>query len=489
MSRLQALLVSAWANVLIFALAFATLAAAILARPDKRLMDFDQPFYVTMAYDLDRHGTLSNGIFVDIDSTIAAPKPGMFFGPVYPLVVLAAMKVDPRFAAAVRCAVEADRGHGDADACEPYERPVRIIHALLLAVGVLAVAGAARELLASRTVMWLAAILATAALAVEAEIFSFVMTESITFALYTIFAWAMVRAWTSGRTRYFMLAGGTLGILCLTRLSFLVVLPLAIALSLAYAYVRGPANKSGIGIAAMAAVFLCVMLAWTVRNAVSVGKFGLSEEYGAAVLIERFAYNDMSAGEFLRAFPFCTPGLGEIAFDTVYGTDSMHRFVFHTPGSFFHVGRDRRDELIAAHGRLDPLIGNIVAEEMRTNWWRHLIVSVPLAWCGLWPGWVVSLLLVPLFACACVRAIRAGEIAFLLYAAPPVAMLGLHALIANHYTRYNLILIGPYAIGAAWMLADLFRRLRSGRLEPWQHSAAAPSPHPSRRRAPRGSSG
>jgi hypothetical protein len=32
-------------------------------------------------------------------------------------------------------------------------------------------------------------------------------------------------------------------------------------------------------------------------------------------------------------------------------------------------------------------------------------------------------------------------------------MLGLHAAVANHYTRYNLILIGPFAAGAAWIMS------------------------------------
>ena len=101
MSRPKNLIASLGAKALVFGLAFATLAAAILTRPDQKLMEFDQPFYVTMAYDLDRHGTLSNGIFVDIDSTGAKPRPGMFFGPVYPALVLAAMKIDSRFAEAV----------------------------------------------------------------------------------------------------------------------------------------------------------------------------------------------------------------------------------------------------------------------------------------------------------------------------------------------------------------------------------------------------
>jgi hypothetical protein len=34
-------------------------------------------------------------------------------------------------------------------------------------------------------------------------------------------------------------------------------------------------------------------------------------------------------------------------------------------------------------------------------------------------------------------------------------MLGLHAAVANHYPRYNLILIGPFSVGAAWVITRL----------------------------------
>jgi hypothetical protein len=138
----------------------------------------------------------------------------------------------------------------------------------------------------------------------------------------------------------------------------------------------------------------------------------------------------------------------------------MHRFVYHTRDSFFHVGRDRRDMLVSKHGRLDPLIRDIVRDEMQTNWWRHLLVSIPLAWCGMWAGWIVALALLPLFAFASVRAIRKREPVLLLYAAPAIIMLGLHAAVANHYTRYNLILIGPVAIGAAWMISAWLQHAR-----------------------------
>ena len=38
-------------------------------------------------------------------------------------------------------------------------------------------------------------------------------------------------------------------------------------------------------------------------------------------------------------------------------------------------------------------------------------------------------------------------------------MLGLHAAVANQYTRYNLILIGPFSIGTAWMIGRLIQYL------------------------------
>jgi hypothetical protein len=48
----------------------------------------------------------------------------------------------------------------------------------------------------------------------------------------------------------------------------------------------------------------------------------------------------------------------------------------------------------------------------------------------------------------------------LLYSMPAVTMLMLHAAVANHYTRYNLILIRPFSVAAAWMLIRLARLMR-----------------------------
>jgi 4-amino-4-deoxy-L-arabinose transferase-like glycosyltransferase len=441
-------------------LAFVALALLLLSRPDRALYDFDGSFYVTIAYDLDRYGVFSDGLFAEDgssredDGSIEPPKAGMFFGPVFPFMVYAAMWVDPRFAQAVRCAVDADREDRDDPTCEPYTRPVRLLDALLLALGATAIACAAALIFRQAGVFWLTGLIVLAGLAAEADILRLVMTESAIFGLYGLFAWATLRAWLTNEAWAYAASGILLGILCLTKPSFLALFPVVAALTVLYGFrIAKPRPQGAIRHLAVFALALgCVLTAWAVRNAASVGKFALTEEYGSAALIERFAYDDMTAREFFQAFAYCTPGIGDLMFDQVYGTDSMHRFVYHTPGSFFHTGRDLRGALVEEHGRLDPLIGGIIVQEMRANWWRYLLVNIPLAWCGMWPGWIVSLPLVPLFVFACVRAVRRREPMFLMYCAPAVVMLGLHAAVGNHTTRYNFILIGPYAAAAAWLI-------------------------------------
>jgi hypothetical protein len=435
-------------------LVFAVLSTAILLRDPKWLSDFDQAFYITIAYDLTHHGVFSNGVFDAVNSTVAVPPPGRFFGPVYPWLIVAATKLDARFADAVNCSVEANHKVRDGAECEVYARPMRIMHAALLGVGVLAIALAAELIFTSAAVFWLTGMLATAALLADAELFSFVMTESVTFSLYSTAALALLLAWLSPRAGRLVAAGWLFGLLCLTRASFVVLAPVAAGLIAGNGFWRlregwRPVSKH---VLVFAIAWLTIVGPWLARNAVTIGNWRLTEEYGSATLIERFAFNDMTAREFALAFPYCLPELGEPMIDRAFGPQAMERFVYHTPKSFFNVGRLERDKLIEAHGRLDPLIGNRIRDEMRERWWRHLLVSVPLAWCGMWVGGLLGLALVPLFVCASVLAVRRSQPLFLLYAAPALVMLALHAAVANHYTRYNLILIGPFSAGAAWII-------------------------------------
>jgi hypothetical protein len=228
--------------------------------------------------------------------------------------------------------------------------------------------------------------------------------------------------------------------------------------------------------AAFAAAWLVVVCPWVIRNGVSVGKWGLTEEYGSATLVERFAFDDMSAREFTLAFPYCLPEIGEPLINWAFGPDAMSRFVYDAPNSFFRSGRAHRDALVEAHGQLDPLIADLIRTEMQKNWWRYILVSIPIGWCGMWVGGWLGLILVPLFAWAGVAAVRRAKPLFLLYAVPGLVMLALHAALANQFTRYNLILIGPFSVGAAWIMTSLAAGLLHARRYDARLYASSASP-------------
>src|SRR5262249_51862793 len=183
----------------------------------------------------------------------------------------------------------------------------------------------------SASVFWIAGALATAALTAESDMFSFIMTESLTVSLYSVVMLFAVLAWKRLNTLYYVLTGMALGLLCLTRPSFVILIPVLIVLIVwRLRWLVTPQQSSWRGALAFTIATMAVVGPWIIRNHVSVGKWGLTEEYGSAVLIERFAYNDMTAREFITAFPYCTHGLGDLAFDQIYGKDYMNRFVFHS---------------------------------------------------------------------------------------------------------------------------------------------------------------
>lgn len=484
------------ARLAFIALLFSALAGAIAGQHEKRLIDFDQSFYLTIAYDLVHHGTFSNGIFDHVDSTRAKPPPGMFFAPLYPLVVAAAAKIDARFAATLDCTIEANEQHRPLETCEIYARPLLVANAVFITAGVVAIAATAETIFAGAALFYLAALLAAVGIGSEADLLSFLMTESLAFGLFSLFGLALVRALARGRWRDWALAGLAAGIAALVRPPYLLMLPLALVLLAAAALCRprgsfaegARAGNSAAGLpvpqradgagrrlaaavppaAAFVVAAALVLTPWLARNVISLGKLGFTEEYGAATLVERLAFNSMTGQEFALAFPYCVPTLGPAVVNALAGEGTMARFTWNSPGSFFEQGRSRREALLAAHGRLDPIIGGLMRDEMARDWWRHIGTSIALSWCGLWVSGLWSVLLLPMFAVSLWQARRRVPLLWF-YAAPALALVGVHGVLANHYPRYNLGLIGPIAVGAAWVIVRAWqwaRERRSSALKP-----------------------
>src|SRR5262249_32341190 len=153
--------------------------------------------------------------------------------------------------------------------------------------------------------------------------------------LFSVSTAAFIIAWKTRNQPHFVTAGLALGLLCLVRPGFQVLLPILAMLILLRAWILGVTRESmWPHLLAFAASFALVVGPWIVRNAVTVGHLRLSEEYGAAALVERFAFNTMTAREFALSFPYCLPEVGPRVVDRLFGGDTMARFEWDHPGSF-----------------------------------------------------------------------------------------------------------------------------------------------------------
>lgn len=265
------------------------------------------------------------------------------------------------------------------------------------------------------------------------------------------------------------------GLLVLARPSFLVLGPLFVVL---FAVRPGfPWKRSAAGMLLFACCLCTTILPWSVRNYVSVGKFGLTEEYGSQQIIERFGYNSTTLAEGLAAFPAALPQVGRDLTGAVLGEDVLHRMSWGPDDdTFYHVGVAHRWELIKlTSGHVDSVIWPIISQEMRENWWRHALTTLPIAWTGMWVGQTWGLTLVPIFLFMLIAAIRQRRTLFIMYAAPAMVMVLVHGAAANQNVRYNFGLIGPISVAA---VSFAFLAMRRRQLSPGAFSGTAAAGFP-----------
>src|SRR5262249_59598404 len=115
----------------------------------------------------------------------------------------------------------------------------------------------------------------------EADLFSFVMTESLTVSLYSIAMLFAALAWKCMSNRYWALAGLVLGLLCLTRPSFVILIPVLVIL-IAWRGrqpATGGARSRWGGNLAFAPATILVVGPRIIPHHISLGKWGLTGQY------------------------------------------------------------------------------------------------------------------------------------------------------------------------------------------------------------------
>src|SRR5262245_43842093 len=155
------------------------------------LSEFDQTFYIGIAYDLRSTGRFTDG-FVFTPGDAPQPRsPGMRFAPLYPALVAATAAWDADFARAMECVVHS---HGGDATCPAKADLIRLLQLGMLAVFLWLIWWIAREVLDSQRAGWIALLLASTTVPLLLQYVNYVMTEVTALLSLTCAIAAAVRA-------------------------------------------------------------------------------------------------------------------------------------------------------------------------------------------------------------------------------------------------------------------------------------------------------
>ncbi len=413
------------------------------------LTEFDQAFYIGIAQDLVADGTFTNGFTYEPNGIDQPATPGMRFTPLYPALVAAAAWLDPSFRHGAACLV-ASRGQNPA--CSRSATLVRAAQFLMLALFYLLLWQMARTVLGTDRAAWISLAIALVTAPDLLHYVNVVMTEITALTLVTAATAAAVRGLTLplARWRWFILAGLLAGLAALTRPAFLYLFLLCGGAGLIGAVLhRRRARNTALALAFLLAGSL-VIAPWIARNAIVMGEAALTAGYGPHVLNERIAFDAMTWHEYALSFLCWLPdgnGMGSL----LIGPGACHRFQLElTPDSFYGIGNGAlMEQSLAASGGWPHMTAYLLRTYILPHPLKHGLVTLSLALRGLWISHYWGFVLAPVCLLVTVRAWRRRDLPFLATSLPAWFMLLFAAAVSVNQTRYNLMLILPFALSGA----------------------------------------
>lgn len=433
------------------------------ARKGDKIPESDEFAYLSIARDLTNTGTFGDGIFAE-KRAAGTISPGRFFAPGYPGFLYLMSRLDPAVRDFIDCSV---RHMGVAGpACMPAPVSLLAVQSVFAAVGVTAIFAAAELLSKSLLVAGLSVFLALATGEPAFYVRTY-LTENTAFLGFYVFMAAAVAATLKQRPGTFAIAGAALAFAALSRPSYLYLLYVLAPLLWVAAWVRYPKDRrNGPNVTwSEAAAFGCAALAilapWMMRNLAQFGDTALSAGYGGYILVQRVAYNAMTAAEWGASFIFWLPDFGDRLARALFDASIYQRLGWDGPNAFYIVGNGdlMRTTLAASGGRAGHL-NFLLREHVLAHPIKHPLVTLPLTLRGIWVGKYLSLAAVLVVYPVARELARHGRLfAFLVFALAPVFMTALHGLLSVNVVRYNVPMIGPYAIVVAFAIVALSSRV------------------------------
>ena len=198
--------------------------------------------------------------------------------------------------------------------------------------------------------------------------------------------------------KYFAFLGVSLALLVLTKAVFMYlivfVLIFLVVLGLAGKFVK---KELVTGLVILLAAYFALVGSWMVRNYIHFGKLYITGRAGAVLAI-RAEYDMMNTREYFGSFLFWTPDnyvrkkliprfFGEKALHPGGALERLLRNNYKT--GYLRQATNKRKELIAAYGTgmettvIDKEMRRYARNKILSHPFRHIFVTLPIAWKGL----------------------------------------------------------------------------------------------------------
>lgn len=442
---LATLIISGWLAILWY-----------LAPPPLKLMDFDQPVYLSIAYDLVHLGRFTDGTEWGTPRANPARPPGMARTPLYPAFLSATALLDPEFNRSLNCFVE----HSAAPAC-PQQAPLPRTMQFLMVVGIyLMLWRAASRATGSKRIGWLALGMGLIVAPSMIGYINTLMTETLTLFLTTAATATAVEA-VKGR-RHFgwgLTSGVMIGLAGLTRPAFAYLLP-SLAIPIACIFFIGFGRKRSLGVlTAMLIGGTAIITPWIARNVIILGRPALTSGYASSVLAQRVAFDLVSWRQYALFYLCVLPdgtGMGNLL--VMPGACKPFEYGM-VKGTFYDIGNTTFSQatIVAAGGKKHQLSYLLYHFIILNPIW-HALVSIPMALRGMWIGHYWGMIMALLCARLTLRSLRELNAATLAIVLPGWFMLAFYATISVDQVRYNLMLIIPFSLAGGIALNGFLER-------------------------------
>ena len=422
----------------------------------------DAEIYVRLALGLSEFGVL--GQYVGGQTP---PQPEAEVTPLYPLLLAGLFLIDDDMRQSALCVARDEMGAY----CPRDYAPLVIVQTLLMAGLLLTVWATALVWTDRFAIGWLAMLAAWVSGA--ASDFTHVpLTEALTLPLFGLFTF--LTAMIIRRRSPSMAAAGAgavLGMLVLTRPSFWYLFLFFLLALVVLSSNAGLRRRAARWLALMCGVCIVLVAVWVGRNYQHFGFPHVSGGgYAGRALAQRVGYNDMRLSEIGAAFVFWLPDFGDSLARALLPETAIQRLGWGKGSIYEKAGEFSARTLLVAGGP-EHHVGYLLRHEILAAPFKHAMVTVVLAWRGLfiekyWGlfGWLCAGLLY-------VRSWRAREPGFLVLTLPPLFMVMFHAAVSISVPRYNVVLLPVLALAIACQL-----HLWCGRL--WRHRATEPQREP-----------